>query len=150
MNRLECTPYPWKVRLHYADGHAAYSIYASTLPAIAVDEDFWTDHNGPQIDTVIDNEIGDSSCVLDTRLGTARLILMAPAMYHLLSSMLEFLDRHYPADKYPVNLEFSDDKFEECVIASDRESIRKIVAKIETAEGVKLAYCKSPNTHSPS
>lgn len=140
MPNFECTPYPWMVRLIDAGGEPAFAVYEHTHPVIGVDSNYWPDRYEvpPEKDGYF--PIEEYSGVMPNRMGVARMILLAPAMYHLLHSMLEFLDTNYPAEKYPHDIEHPEDrkKFAEWVVARDRESIRDILQKVETGRGLKL------------
>jgi hypothetical protein len=140
MNKLECTPYPWMVRLMQADGEPAFAVYEHTVPVIAVDREYWPDSYERPVEKGGYFPIEEYSAVMANRMGVVRMILLAPAMYHLLGNMLEFLDTHYPAEKYPHDIEHPEDKqaFAEWVIARDRESIRDILQKVQTGRGLKL------------
>lgn len=140
MNYLECTPYPWMVRLMNTGLGPAFTVYEHVEPVIAIDRDYWPDRYDAPAEKDGYFPIEKYSGIMPNRMGVCRMLLLAPAMYHLLESMLEFLDTNYPAEKYPHDIEHPEDreKFAEWVLARDRESIRDILQKVETGHGLKL------------
>ncbi len=66
------------------------------------------------------------------RIGIAHLLLTAPYMYEMLKETLDWMDKQYPADKYPLD---PDNHYRrnlhDLVIARRRENIRSVLMQAE-------------------